>query len=678
MSAGSDDRPDTHTRKRTAIWLSIALAAATSLWTGAVFASLHWRSLDRFLSGYERFDVGKRMRRKQDSRRARAPSARAALSGDTGHKSADHRAIWGAVALTVVTVAWIVAMIASLEWGFLDRFCVGTCTCRGIDLLGVPRGYDNLLHGKNIYLTEFSHFGGRATAFLAHPFMSVAIGSWAFWIGAQHCHYVFVCFSLALLALSAWLLASVGKGPAGRAFACFSMFFSAPIYLMLWAGQLHVLVILSVSLILVGLIRLAGNDPKPKRSLLWIQAGILVSLLSKPVTMFMLPVLLVTRETRKWTLPPVAVYAVISLIFLLVPALNPGGLNGAHWINMIVASSTPKVLCWAFLPVELDASTNFEIYSVAMLLQRTCGQEIAAIAKYLAIVVILVLSLTPLAYREQSKRLRAAVVVCCLAVLLHYLAYYAIFEYQYATTLPLLAVHVWLWRGENRRGLRRLLKTGFTLSLLVFVPTLNFVSPTEPSRFWLLNALMRVVPVVIDFLCLAFYGAATAWSAMRRREFRGQGISGQMRSIAAFGGTAAAILGVVLLAVYGSSPSRMWKNPRVWTRAEWIAHLEPILRRDGRSSEEFAEAETHRVLGEAYTTLNLDESLRHYNAAFIITRDPRLIMERGDALVHWGRYREAMTNYAQIAKAFPKVKIFQERLVTTERLIEEQNKPPVP
>ena len=66
----------------------------------------------------------------------------------------------------------------------------------------------------------------------------------------------------------------------------------------------------------------------PNRHLRRIQAGILLSLFSKPAVVLMLPVLLVTRETRKCVLGPVAVYAVVSLLFLALPVLNPGGYNG--------------------------------------------------------------------------------------------------------------------------------------------------------------------------------------------------------------------------------------------------------------------------------------------------------------------------------------------------------------
>ena len=69
-----------------------------------------------------------------------------------------------------------------------------------------------------------------------------------------------------------------------------------PIYPMLWAGQLHVVLVLAVTLILVGLMRLERDDRKSTRYLRWIQAGILISVIVEAGrALLMLPVLLITR-----------------------------------------------------------------------------------------------------------------------------------------------------------------------------------------------------------------------------------------------------------------------------------------------------------------------------------------------------------------------------------------------
>ena len=109
-------------------------------------------------------------------------------------------------------------------------------------------------------------------------------------------YYLFVGLSLGLLLLGARLLATVSAGAAWKAFAYFAMFCSMPVYLMLWTGQIHVLLVVAVALILAGLMRLERADPNPNRCRHWIQAGLLLSMLSKPAVVFMLPVLLVTAR----------------------------------------------------------------------------------------------------------------------------------------------------------------------------------------------------------------------------------------------------------------------------------------------------------------------------------------------------------------------------------------------
>ena len=71
-----------------------------------------------------------------------------------------------ALVLGIATILWTGEMLASLKWGFLDRYCAGMPDGRvGIDLFGAPRGYDNLRHGNSAFLTELSRFGT-----MPHPF----------------------------------------------------------------------------------------------------------------------------------------------------------------------------------------------------------------------------------------------------------------------------------------------------------------------------------------------------------------------------------------------------------------------------------------------------------------------------------------------------------------------------
>ena len=390
------------------------------------------------------------------------------------------RAGWPAVFFGVATVLWTGATVASLKWKFLDRFSPGTPDHRlGIDFFQVPRGYQNLFHGNSIFLTELSRFGPYSTPYVNHPCVAVAVGSWTSWLGPWTGYCAFVAVSLGLLLFAATLLASALEGAAWKAFAFFVMFCSIPTYYMLWAGQMHVFLVVAVALILAGLVRLEGErEPggqeggakgtaptatgRPRLTSLsrrafsdprrWIEAGILLSLLSKPAVVLMLPVLLVTRETRKCVLTPVVVYAVISLLFLILPVLNPGGYNGSHWTNMVTVALSPKLSYGVSFPIERNLIRHPEIYSLPVLAHRLFDHPLPSAIRTLLGVVILGLSVAPLLQVGKSVRLRSTVAVVCLCVAVHYLTYHAICEYQYTTLLPLLPARFGSGSGKTRRS----------------------------------------------------------------------------------------------------------------------------------------------------------------------------------------------------------------------------------
>ena len=544
-------------------------------------------------------------------------------------------AYWCAVALVAVAVIWTGAMMASLHWLFLDRFSASMPDGRtGVDFFQMPRGFKNLFCGNSIFLTELSQFGPHSTPYMAHPAAAIAVGSWALGLGPWGGYYAFVGLSLGLLLLAGRLLASVFEGPGWKAFAYFAMFCSIPVYYMLWAGQIHVVLVLAVALVLTGLMRLESDEPNAARYVRWIQAGILISLLSKPIVIFMFPVLLLTRETRRCVLPPVLIYTVISLLFLVVPELNPGGYNGRHWANMLMVSLTPKPFYWLSIPAARDLTERPELYALPTMFHRFFGHPLPSLVANLPAAVILATGALPLLLPARSARIRAAVVTVCLCVLMHYLAYYAVFEYQYTTLLPLLpATGLALAAGKGAVGgtagfpalahgleARAALSHGLDACTAATVDGLlrgfaarfsahaQLSRTREPDRYWLPNSMLRVFPALIAFVCLARYAAALGWPAVRRWARRwyavrntsphsaGKGLTrstgkgwpsairrlgcGPVRAWADWsnpfaeraanglisGAVAAAAFGIVLLAAFETSPTRIWKTPDNWTR----------------------------------------------------------------------------------------------------------------
>ena len=124
-----------------------------------------------------------------------------------------------------------------------------------------------MISGSNIYLTEMDDYGPYATPFLAHPMVAVAVGPWTAPLAPWTAYGVFVAVSLVLLAVSAGAIACQLEGGLLRAFTLFAFFCSLPTYLMLWIAQMHVLLVLAVSLMLGGLVGMERDQEGSTRSL---------------------------------------------------------------------------------------------------------------------------------------------------------------------------------------------------------------------------------------------------------------------------------------------------------------------------------------------------------------------------------------------------------------------------
>jgi tetratricopeptide (TPR) repeat protein len=598
---------------------------------------------------------------------------------------------WLAILFASATVVWTVTMIASLHWRFLDKFVLGAGHgIIGIDFFQIPRGYANLLLGNNIFLTETGTYGPDASMYLNHPFVAVAVGPWTAPLAPWTAFWLFVAVSLGLLLLSAWLVASAFKPPAYRGFVYFAIFCSLPTYLMLWNAQAHVFLIVAVALILGGLMRLEQEPQSQQRYCRWIQLGLLIALLSKPVVILMLPVLFVLPETRRKLLLPVAIYAAVSLLFLVVGDLNPAGYNGVHWLNLAGAGSGTRQFLNRIIPMDYDLLDAPGLYSLPIFVGRMFGHGVPALFFRIPLVAIVVMSLSPLILEEPAQRLRAVLVTISLCILSHFLCYYAVQEYHYTTLLLTLPVMLWLWQRESVPWFRGLLMTSFVVSLLVFLPTPCFLDKLESPRFENISQLQRVVPVAVAFLCLTVYGVASTWLRRRRPSLITSQMIGRMWPAVRLGGTMAILFGSVLAAVWLTVPNRLLRPLSKWTARDFAAHYDETiaqLRRSlkveptfataqnflgvalgnrGRFEEAIAQFErtlkmepnhsgAHYNLGLALQAQGkIDEAIAHFQQAVAIKPDKvagRCTL--GRALRSQGRSDEAIAQYAQAVKIQP-------------------------
>ena len=248
------------------------------------------------------------------------------------------------------------------------------------------------------------------------------------------------------------LLAPLSETPTGKAFTYFAMFCSMPIYVMLWKGQLHVFIILSVTLVLAGLARLEQDPGRSDRYLRWIQLrAVGVAAAEAHCGDDASRALRAAGDTPEAT-AALAVYAALSLLFLLVPRLNLGGYNGVHWLHVLNMSFRPTPIFNAVFPHEQDLTHHPEVYSLVMYLYRMgAGPAITLVSK-LPIAAVALMSLAPCVLPGRADRIRAAIVAVLVCILAQNLCYYQTWEYHYTTLLPLLPAMLWLWRQEGRES----------------------------------------------------------------------------------------------------------------------------------------------------------------------------------------------------------------------------------
>ncbi len=504
-----------------------------------------------------------------------------------------------ALLFVVAAVAWTATMMASLEWRFLDRFVVSTRHGHlGIDFFQIPRGYNNLLIGNSIFLTDVGMYGPYASPYLNHPFLAVAIGPWTAPLAPWTAFWVCVVVSLGLLLVGARLLASAFSTPAYRGFAYFALFCSFPTYLMLWNAQVHVLVVLAMALILAGLMRLAKEPRLKNRYGRWIQLGLLISLLSKPVVILMLPVLFLLPETRRKLLLPLAIYAAVSLLFLTADGLNPGGFNGIHWLNLAGAGSGTRQFLIRLMPGEFNLRQDPGLYSLPLFVDRMWDCEVPPLVFRIPLLAVLLMSLSPLVLDEREQRLRAALVTVVLCVHSHFLCYYAVQEYHYTTLLPTLLALLWLWRRESVPWFRRLLMTSFVTSLLVFVPTPCFLVGEDAHRLANMSLLVRVVPVAVAFLCLVVYGLASVWLQRRRPKLVAGPLLDRLWPTARLGALLVILLGSVVAAAYATVPSWLRKTSSQWVQRDYADYYDAMIAQVERAVNATpGSAEAHNKLG---------------------------------------------------------------------------------
>ncbi len=438
-------------------------------------------------------------------------------------------------ALPWITGTLVFIQLLSLRLGILDRFFYdsmhATATTQGIDFYSLPKAFLNLLAGHSAYDTYAPPlYGPAATWYLSHPSLAVALGSWLSLFSPSVSYGIFALFSLAVMAVCAWLLARLSGDALVRRLIWLLLLGAFPTYWILYTGNPQALLVLALAMTFSSIYRLAypqSDDRTPSHASHLLLAGLLLSLLTKPVVLLMLPLLLLLPETRKAALRALAVYALVSVLFEVVPALNPAavGLSRVAWLGchpgfvretmniyldnfQLTPDMKDNSIHWFNLIAQSDYRMHhIDIFSLSDFLDTLLGLRTPGWLYRLPLLIVLALTVAVARIRDTALRMQAALLLLMAISLTFFLAYPTVWEYQFTGVLPVAAILLLLRSstGPSAQPLpRTLLSWMLALSACIWLPSLYFLleGQTVDATTLTLIHLDRVIPVTVLFLLL--------------------------------------------------------------------------------------------------------------------------------------------------------------------------------
>ena len=432
--------------------------------------------------------------------------------------------LWG------IAFVWLAVQLISLRTGWLHLFFFDTDVgkVQGIDFFPLPRAFDGLLHDRSAFDTFHSSYGPYATWFIYHPAIAFLFAPFLLlspWTG----YGVWTACSAGLMVVSAWLVGKQGTDPLRRAWVGLLLLGSFPGFLMLYGGNVQALLVLAVVLVLVAVDRIRTQGPSVAAQRLLL-AGLLLSLLTKPLVLVMLPLLLLMPETRRTVVRAIVVYVLVSAAFLVVPGLNPVALP---WSQRVFLLTHPAVVSQTMNPYlnhlnittpMLDNSVHWlgmlglngyrmlhvDVYSLPVLLDGLFHAQTPDALYKLPLIFVLELTVLVALVRSPEERLRAALLALMAMVVLVLISYGLIWEYHFTLLLPVAGLLMMQDRsGWAERGVVALTWYAWLPSLYVLLAhwDLNVIA-TEA----LLHS-DRVLPALAVFCLLAYRATQVALSS---------------------------------------------------------------------------------------------------------------------------------------------------------------------
>jgi hypothetical protein len=371
--------------------------------------------------------------------------------------------------------------ISASETKWFDYFFSGSALqlcCKGLDFYQIPNGAYAYLHGgsfSGVVPTGIkAYWNGRFNYNVYHPLFTVTLGNFLTLFEPNRSFYVwmYVKFILTL-----WMIIYFYKNFRGYKNVDFAIFFiliNFTQYLEIAISQYQFVINFFIFLMLI-------NFAKNKNTVL---NGIwyFMSLIAKPFGLLWLPVLFFKRKYKTMLIG--------LLLFLIITALFSLNNSGNYYTYYIIFHFLHPDKSGPIQIISLDAYLRYSTH----ISEFTLGS-----LKLLCFVVIVCLS----AFKRIS--LLKAIYLC----IVYYLLFYdRVYEYQYTSLLPILAVCLVVCVDFQLR-LSKILITIIGLPSIFFL--LHFfkigfiqdpVLGPDPTAFgWQLIVLNRVVPVIL----LTFY-----------------------------------------------------------------------------------------------------------------------------------------------------------------------------
>ncbi len=442
---------------------------------------------------------------------------------------------WLVKALPWITGTCVLIQLLSLRLGLLNAFFFDTmhADVQGIDYFSLPKAFLSLAAGRSAYATfDPPAYGPHFTWYLAHPALAVWLGSWLSVFSPMTSYGVYTLLSLGMMAVCAWLLARESNDPLNRRLIWLLIMGAFPTYWMLFVGNVHALLVLALAMLLAGVFRLTyGNRGEGL-----VFAGLLLSLLTKPVVLLMLPLLFLLKETRRPAWRAMAVYAVVSIFFEMTPALNPEaiGLKQVAWlaVHPAVVRSTMNIydnhmqltapmrdnsIHWLNLIAQSNMRMiHVDIFSLPVFLDNLTGSRTPSWLFRIPILTTLALSVLVICIRSPRLRMEAALLLLMAASLVFFLGYPTVWEYQYTSVLPVAAMLLIV----RERGVfyRRACGWMFGLAACAWLPSLYVFTEGRPITPDVLSIIWvdRVLPVTLLFTAMTVVLIRAVWVEMRR------------------------------------------------------------------------------------------------------------------------------------------------------------------